>query len=42
MKDLENGSLEFTIVGDFLTNLKQEFGNRNNKLVKVAELKKLE
>jgi len=42
IKDLENESLEFTIVGDFLTNLKQEFWNRNNKSVKVAKLKKVE
>jgi len=42
MEDLKNESLEFATVGDFLTDLKQEFGNRNNKLVKIAELKKVE
>ena len=36
IEDLENRSLEFSIVGDFLTDLKQEFGNRDNKLVKIA------
>jgi len=41
MKYLENRSLEFAMVGDFLINLKQELKNRNNKSVKVAELKKV-
>jgi len=34
--DLENRSLEFPIVGDFVTDLKQEFENKDNKLVKIA------
>ena len=38
---MKNSSLEFLVVGDFLTNLKQEFKNRNNKLIKVTELKKM-
>ena len=42
MEGLKNESLEFATVGDFLTDLKQKFGNRNNKLVKIAELKKVE
>ena len=42
MENLRYESLEFAIVRDFLTDLKQEFGNRNNKLVKIAELKKVE
>ena len=42
MKNQENRSLEFATVRDFLTNLKQEFRNGNNKLVKVAELKSVE
>ena len=41
MKYLENRSLEFVIVGDFLINLKQEFKNGNNKSVKVAKQKKV-
>ena len=41
MENLRYESLEFAIVRDFLTDLKQEFGNRNNKLVKIAELKKV-
>jgi len=42
MKNLENGSLEFSIVEEFLANLKQEIGNRDNESVKIAELKKME
>jgi len=42
MEDLENESLEFPIVREFLANLKQKFENRDDKLVKVAELKKVE
>jgi len=34
--------LEFSMVGDILTNLKQEFRNRNNKLVKIVKLKKVD
>jgi len=29
-------------VGDFLTDLKQEFRNRNNESIQVAKLKKIE
>jgi len=42
IKDLENESLEFPIIGEFLADLKQKFGNRDDKSVKVAELKKIE
>jgi len=42
MEDLENRVLEFTMVRDFLTDLKQEFENENNEFVKVAEMKKIE
>jgi len=41
MEDLKNKSLEFSIMREFLTNLKQEFRNRNDELVKVAKLKKM-
>jgi len=34
--------LGFPIVGNFLTNLKQEFRSGDNKSVKMAELKKIE
>jgi len=39
---LKNNSLEFLIVVEFLANLKQEFGNGNNELVKIVKLKKVE
>jgi len=41
MGDLENSSLEFLTIGEFLIDLKQEFGNQDDKLVKVVELKKV-
>jgi len=42
MEDLENRSLVYATVGEFLTDLKQEFGGENNKIMKIAELKKVE
>jgi len=42
MEDLENRSLVYAIVGEFLTDLKQEFGGENNKMMKMTELKKVE
>jgi len=42
MEDLENRSLMFTIVGEFLTDLRQEFSRRNNEMIKIAALKKVE
>ena len=33
--------MEFPIVEEFLADLKQKFGNRNNKFIKVVELKKV-
>ena len=42
IENLKNESLEFLIVGEFLADLKQKFKNRDDKLVKVVELKKVE
>jgi len=42
IENLENKSLEFLIVEEFLADLKQEFGNGDNKSVKIVELKKVE
>ena len=42
LEDLEIGELEYVIVGEFLTDLKKEFDRENNKIIKVAELKKVE
>ena len=41
LKDLEEGTLEYKSVGEFLAAIKEEF-RRGKELVKVAELKKLE
>jgi len=41
MEDLESGNLRYTTVGKFLLDLKEEFGRRNDKTMKVAELKKV-
>jgi len=42
MEDLENNSLVFATVKEFLTDLKQEFGRGDNKMMKVAEFKKVD
>ena len=42
LKDLEEGILEYELVGEFLAAIKKEFGEGEEKSVKVAELKKLE
>jgi len=42
LEDLEKGKLEYESVGEFLAAIKKEFGGREEELVKVAELKKLE
>ena len=41
MEDLEEGTLEYKSVGEFLAVIKKEFGGEE-ELVKVAKLKKLE
>ena len=42
MEDLESRNLSYTIVEEFLLDLKEEFGGGDNKTMKVAELKKIE
>ena len=42
LEDLEIGVLEYETSGEFLTNLKKEFGGEDKAIVKVAELKRLE
>jgi len=42
LEDLENRSLEFMIVEEFLIDLKKEFSSRDNETMKVMELKKVE
>ena len=36
------GEIEFESAGEFLAEIKKEFGGRDEELVKVAELKKIE
>jgi len=42
LKDLEVGEVEYKSAGKFLAGLKREFGREDEKVVKVAELRKLE
>ncbi len=42
MEDLEAGEIEYESAREFLIELKKEFGGGEEKLVKVAELRKLE
>jgi len=39
---LEAGELEFESVGEFLTEIKNEFGGGNEESMKVMELKRIE
>ena len=39
---MKNKSLSYITVGKFLTNLKKEFEEEDNKTIKVVELKKIE
>ena len=42
LEELEAGELEFETVGEFLAEVKKEFGGEEEELVKAAELRKLE
>ena len=42
MEDLEGGLLEYETVGEFLVDIRKEFGERDEKSVKIAELKRVE
>ena len=42
MEDLERSLLGYKTVGEFLVDIKKEFGEGDDKEVKVAELKSLE
>ena len=41
MEDLEEGLLEYENIGEFLADIRKEFGKGNEKSVKVAELRRL-
>ena len=42
MEDLESGSLSYATVREFLSDLKKEFDREYDKIIKIAELKKIE
>ena len=42
LEDLEEGLLEYKTAGEFLADIRKEFGGENKKPVKIAELKRLE
>jgi len=42
MEELETGEIEFKSAGEFLAEIKKEFGGGDEELVKVVELKKIE
>ena len=39
LKDLEGGLLEYKIAGEFLADIRKEFGEKEEESVNVAELK---
>jgi len=41
IEELETGEIEFESAGEFLAEIKKEFGGGDEELVKVAELKKI-
>ena len=42
LEDLEERLLKYETVGEFLANIRKEFGRGDKESVKVAELKRLE
>jgi len=42
IEELETEEMEYKTVEEFLTSIKKEFGSREEELVKVVELRKLE
>ena len=41
-KEMEAEKVQFVLVGNFLSELKSQFGERDDKLAKVAEYKRAE
>jgi len=41
LEDLESEKVEFGLVGEFLLELKKEFGERDEESVKVVELERM-
>jgi len=42
IEELETEEIEFKLAGEFLAEIKKEFGGGDEESVKVAELKKIE
>ena len=42
LEELEAGEVEYESVGEFLAEIKKEFGGGDEKSLKVAELKRIE
>ena len=42
IEDLGSRSSSYAIVGEFLSDLKEEFGGEDDETIKIAELKKIE
>ena len=42
MEKLETGEIEFESAGEFLAEIRKEFGGGDKELIKVVELKKIE
>jgi len=42
LEDLEVGKVEYELAGEFLTQIKKEFGGGDEELMKVTELKRIE
>ena len=42
IENLESGNLSYVTVGKFLSDLKEGFGERDNELIKMAKLEKVE
>ena len=42
LEDLEGGLLEYENIGEFLADIRKEFGGGDKKSVKVVELRRLE
>ena len=42
LENLEGGLLEYKNIGEFLVDIKKEFGEGDEELVRVAELRRLE
>ncbi len=42
LEDLEAGLLEYEIAREFLVDIRKEFREEDKKLIKIAELRKLE